>query len=171
MSRSRVPVGEAERFWAKVNKEAPNGCWEWMAGLYPNGYGQFWAGKQVRAHRWSYEQARGEIPEGLQIDHLCRNKICVNPDHLEAVSQLENIRRGVPFRKPENYRFAPGARNPSARRTPFGVPTKSHCVHGHEYNPENTAVNRDGTVYCRTCVNKRHRERYHRQKLHPDSHG
>lgn len=72
-----------------------NGCWEWTGSRHPRGYGEFFDGSTVvRAHRWAYEQFVGPIPEGLVIDHLCRNTGCVNPLHLEAVTQTENIRRG-----------------------------------------------------------------------------
>lgn len=85
----------AERFWSKVDKGADDECWLWTASTDGHGYGQFWNGeRRMPTHRWAYEQARGPIPEGLQLDHLCRVRRCVNPDHLEAVTQAENIRRG-----------------------------------------------------------------------------
>lgn len=84
-----------ERFWIKVNKDGPNGCWEWKAST-ANGYGRFWwgRGKSSLAHRYSYETTKGPVPEGLELDHLCRNRACVNPDHLEPVTRLVNQRRG-----------------------------------------------------------------------------
>jgi len=84
-----------ERFWAKV--ERGDGCWIWVAGLLRSGYGQFspMAGKNVRAHRFAYELLVGPIPEGLTLDHLCRVHSCVNPTHLEPVTHLENVRRGM----------------------------------------------------------------------------
>lgn len=117
------------RFWAKVRQQ--DECWQWTAYVHPEGYGRFRVGQRVlQAHRWSYEYLVGPIPEGLEIDHLCRNRACVRPDHLEPVTTEENIRRG------ELY-LVSGA--------------KTHCPQRHEYTPENTYVRPNGSRQCRTC--------------------
>ena len=82
-----------ERFWKKVRKS--DGCWEWLAAKNSDGYGQFKVdGRQMLAHRWAYEQLVGPIPPELVCDHLCRNPGCVNPAHIELVTNKENILRG-----------------------------------------------------------------------------
>lgn len=111
-----------ERFWSKVDASGP--CWEWTAGVGVGGYGRFALSRLndktrcVYAHRYSYELLVGEIPEGLVIDHLCRNRKCVNPDHLEPVTQQENVLRGNGVtatnakkdRCPKNHPYAEGRR-------------------------------------------------------------
>lgn len=117
-----------ERFWAKVEKT--EGCWLWTASQ-DNGYGNFWSGtRQMRAHRWSYERLIGPVPDGLELDHLCRVRHCVNPDHLEPVTHRENSRRGVV-----------GWNNAS----------KTHCPQGHPYDERNTRYRGPDGRSCRIC--------------------
>lgn len=113
-------------------------CWNWPARVDRDGYGRvMWNGRSCLAHRVAYEVMSGPIPDGLQLDHLCRNRACVNPAHLEPVTQAENAARGV-----------------YARQT--------HCVAGHEYTPENTYLRPNGNRDCRACI--RERSRRHRNK-------
>ena len=138
-----------ERFWAKVDLAGPNGCWLWTAGHTSHGYGAFnyrvgtlW--KQAYAHRLAYEAVIGPIPPGLQIDHLCRNRACVNPEHLEPVTRKTNLLRGASF-------SAVNAR-------------KTHCVRGHEFSASNTYMRRSGRRGCRSCRQNDSREGYARFK-------
>jgi len=98
----RVHLELTERFWQKVQKSEPSECWEWQAGKSGDGYGMFSIGsrtdgtrKRAMAHRISYQLAHSEpIPQGMEIDHLCRNRLCVNPGHLQVVSHRDNTLRG-----------------------------------------------------------------------------
>jgi hypothetical protein len=108
-----------DRFVERVNFEGPNGCWVWDAPCAPHGYGHFYLNrKKMLAHRAAWELAVGQIPQGLTLDHLCRNPSCICPDHLEAVTQRENVLRG-------NGLPAQHAR-------------KTHCPQGHPYDERNT---------------------------------
>ena len=103
--RGRRPLGLPDgmiasapmRFWVKVDFEAAGGCWQWTVGRSGDGYGHFLRAKQkgVGAHRWAYEFCVGTIPPGMMLDHLCRNILCVRPEHLEIVSNRENVKRGI----------------------------------------------------------------------------
>ena len=120
-------------FWKHVEKT--DSCWLWTGTLLPAGYGQFGTRdkKHLLAHRFSYELHVGPIPDGLVIDHLCRTRACVNPAHLEAVSQLENNLRGHGW-------VAINTR-------------KTHCKHGHLFDEANTRWTKDGRErVCRTCA-------------------
>lgn len=139
----RPPTPPIIRFLQKIQQEGD--CWIWTGSKH-RGYGQFHPyGTPVRAHRWSYEYHRAEIPEGLAIDHLCRNRACVNPWHLEPVTTQENNLRAEPW----NFRQR-----------------KTHCKHGHEFTEENTIQRADGRE-CRACqrsASKRYKTRIKAKK-------
>lgn len=127
-----IKTDPEKRFWSKVEKT--DTCWLWKAGKDPFGYGAHWFnGKKVNAHRYSYQICVGEVPSGLVLDHLCRVPACVNPKHLEPVTQKENVLRGV------------GITAINAKKT--------HCKNGHDISPGNYYY-RDGFRKCKTCVKK-----------------
>jgi hypothetical protein len=122
----------------------PSGCWIWIGSIDQYGYGRLSSRLSVKrgglsshAHRITWTLLRGEIPEGLQIDHLCRVRRCVNPDHLEPVTPLENQRRGIAGQVVRARHLA-----------------RTHCVNGHEFTPENTRIDRSRKYprrCCKTC--------------------
>lgn len=128
-----------DRFWGKVNKT--DDCWVWTASTDSKGYGRFTVAHDVKvaAHRWAYESLVGPIGDGLELDHLCRNRACVNPFHLDPVPHLENVRRGDAW-------------------TVSGL--KTHCPSGHEYTGGNLYVRpSDGARVCRACTRDHQRRR------------
>lgn len=126
---------------------ADSGCIEWTGGMNGSGYGQFYVGRDANpstgkgyAHRWSYVTFVEPIPDGLHIDHLCRNPKCVNPDHLEAVTRVENVLRG-------ESQWARNAR-------------KSECPSGHPLSGDNLRHTSRGERRCRECDRLRSRAAY-----------
>jgi len=129
------------RFFLRVNAQ-PNGCWVWGKALCSAGYGNFRFGSHnVLAHRLAYAAFVEPILEGLVSDHLCRNTACVNPLHIEAVSQSENIWRGDLWNR-----------------------RKTHCKSGHPYGDANTYYRTDGGRDCRVCARINWRSWYARSK-------
>lgn len=132
---------DEERFLSKVDKAGPvpacrpdlGPCWQWTGSLIKgSGYAQFWlSGTNRLAHRVAWRMRNGDIPEGLQIDHLCRNRACVNPDHMEVVTGLVNTHRGT----------SPAACNVG----------KTHCPKGHPYEGGNLYIGSEGRRVCRQC--------------------
>ena len=138
-----------ERFWDRVSPEPNSGCWIWVGGLAGGDNGKI--GEygvlskpspnpgMVYAHRVAYEHYKGPIPKGFQIDHLCRVKCCVNPDHLEAVTPSVNSLRGISVNG-----------------------TKTHCAKGHPFFGENL-YEAAGRRYCRTCIRAHYEARKKRK--------
>lgn len=142
-ARVAAAVRDESYFWPKVNRAPGNACWEWT-GATRKGYGTFQStqwGKTIHrlAHRHAYELLVGPIPEGLTIDHLCRNTLCVNPAHLEPVTGEENRNRGS--------------------RSPLNTT----CINGHAYTPENTYRYKNRRE-CRTCRRLAGMRQYYRQQ-------
>lgn len=120
----------SRRFWSRV-KVLDNGCWEWQGSTSQYGYGHFTADGQSLAHRWAYSHFVAPIPQGEQIDHLCKNRACVNPAHLAPVTLHENLIRG----RRENQHTV-----------------RTHCPNGHAYTPETTLETRQPNGHLtRTC--------------------
>lgn len=129
-----------DRFFSKVVRDPDTECWEWMASKQSNGYGRFGVGgrdgRGLRAHRVAYELLVGPIPAGLEIDHLCRNRGCVNPAHMEPVTHHENMLRGDTL--------------------PAKEAAQTHCKRGHLFDEANT-YRRRGSRECRACIASRAR--------------
>ncbi len=135
-----------DRFFSKV-REDETGCWFWTGYPCGNGYAQIRVDRRLTmAHRWAYEYFIGDIPNGLELDHLCRTRHCVNPWHLEPVThQVNTIRAGL---------------------------AKNHCPKDHEYTPENTGRSSAGARVCIKCRRDNGREwmrAYRAKKRHSDS--
>jgi HNH endonuclease len=141
---AQLIMGLPDRFWAKTSIEDrgyETPCLMWTAYRMPNGYARYaHEGQACYAHRVVYETVVSPIPPGLTVDHLCRNRACVNPWHMEPVTNRVNILRGETI-------MATNA-------------AKTHCVHGHEYTPENTIINpKTGRRRCATCAREQQDER------------
>lgn len=133
-----TPKRTAARFWSRVMLQGRGECALWLGAQTASGHGVFWwNGKSTTAHRYAYESIVGPIPADCEIDHLCRVRACVNPSHLEPVSHVENVQRGI------------GGWNSTFR---------THCPRGHEYTPENTFLTAAGSRGCRECKRERTRE-------------
>jgi len=138
------PQNPRKRFERKFEKTS--GCWIWKTGTNgKNGYGMFFDGaRKVCAHRFSWELYRGPIPVGMEVDHLCKTRLCVNPDHMEVVTRAENIRRSD----------APQAIN--ARKTA--------CPKGHPYEQFGYVNPTTGKRRCQPCGNQQSLDYYYSHK-------
>ena len=143
-------VKELRRFQKKIELDILTGCWLWRGGITEHGYARFYRNRRiVAAHRVSYEHWNGTLSSNLVLDHLCRNRHCVNPQHLEQVTLQENIHRGI---------------NPAAQNL-----RKTHCPEGHPYSGENLIIEptkrrlNDGRR-CKICSQIRTRNYHNRRK-------
>jgi hypothetical protein len=135
-----------KRFWSKVSVDGPvladelGPCWPWLESLDTYGYAQFWLDghSKVMAHRFAYELLFGPIQSGLEISHLCRNRACQNPSHMEAVTPRENTLRGISITALHS--------------------AKTHCLRGHPFDAVNTYIPPHGGRYCRICRTDWHRQ-------------
>ena len=151
-----------ERLRTKFRVNEATGCWDWTGYIMPNGYGKLTIPEQRSnlAHRLVYEEYVGPIPEGLDIDHLCRNRACVNPDHLEPVTRSVNLARSPIVRAMRAAVTAAAAirraeRLANSKHNRY----KTHCPSGHPYDEENTRWYRNSRR-CKACDRIQHNERY-----------
>jgi hypothetical protein len=142
------------RMWGKISLSFDHDpetgdCWRWIGGFFKEtGYGKFYVNRYPHyAHRWVYQWVVGPIPDGLELDHLCRNRWCVNPKHLEPVTHQVNAQRGDAGK-------ATGARNKA----------KTHCRNGHEFDEVNTGRDHRGDRVCRACMRDHAKRHYWKKK-------
>lgn len=136
-------------FYARVKLPDENGCMRWHGSHTHDGYAQFRSRRagHMYAHRYAYELMVGPIPEGLQLDHLCKVRDCCTPDHLEPVTHAENTRR------------SDAGKTVGAR-----MRAKTHCPRNHPYDEENTHINKKGARNCKECRRTSSRERMRRKR-------
>lgn len=140
-------INAIERFLDNICVDS-NGCWIWTASRFSTGYGSYQNihnYPQKTAHQFSYKYFKGELESGKEIDHLCHNRPCANPDHLEQVTHRVNSQRGEKGNRAYNGLYES---------------LKTHCPKGHEYNKENTYVYR-GSRFCRICDRERKKIKYY----------
>jgi hypothetical protein len=127
--------------YTKVNQET--GCWDWIGHKFSNGYayGCFNGKRSILVHRWSYEHFRGKISNNLHCHHICYNRACVNPYHLELRTNKDNVL------------------DDSSASLALKNKNKTHCKHGHEFTKNNTYTSKEGWRRCRTCHNITERKR------------
>ena len=147
--RAAMPIEKKLDIMKRVHPET--GCWEWTGRLSEDGYGKVpvASGRYGSVHRLSYQLKWGSVPDGLEIDHVCRNRRCFNPDHLEAVTRRENVRRGA---LPEMMRKK--------------ATDQTHCRLGHPLSGSNLVLQGPEKKFrvCRICRATRQRYRYHNRK-------
>lgn len=135
----RLPKRVREKILPSPDEFQGSPCWIWTGCFSKGGYGRIGVGGKLDySHRLTFELLRGDIEENLCVDHLCKNRICCNPAHMEVVTRGENVKRGDT-----------GKHNS----------IKTHCPHGHKYTPKNTVI-RKGNRECKTCVNYRNTKEY-----------
>jgi len=140
MTKKHGPEKTLEKFYERVSKDQASGCWNWVGYVDQDGYGNFYCGKSMGAHRYAYRRFVGPLARILVVDHLCNNKLCVNPEHLKQTTQRENVLRSS------------GITAANAKKT--------HCPSGHEYTQANTIFRLDKYGRrCRICTNLQYSRR------------